>query len=71
MMQYAENFAYMVNDEVTILQPSKAPLNFQYNYQLNILSPIDVNRDTSEIALAHVLWGSLAYKNHWYSQRGK
>ncbi len=71
MMQYAENFAYMVNDEVTILQPSKAPLNFQYNYQFNTLSPIDVNRDTSEIALAHVLWGSLAYKNHWYSQQGK
>lgn len=67
MMQYAENFAYMVNDEVTILQPSKAPLNFQYNYELNTLSPIDVNHHTSEIALAHVLWGSLAYKNHWYS----
>ncbi|MDN3436025.1 LTA synthase family protein [Pseudoalteromonas sp. APC 3356] len=71
MMQYAENFAYMVNDEVTILQPSKAPLNFQYNYELNTLSPIDVNHDTSEIALAHVLWGSLAYKNYWYSQQGK
>ncbi|CCQ10593.1 Phosphoglycerol transferase I [Pseudoalteromonas luteoviolacea B = ATCC 29581] len=71
MMQYAENFAYMVNDEVTILQPSKPPLNFQYNYQHNTLSPIDVNHDTSEIALAHVLWGSLAYKNHWYSQQGK
>jgi hypothetical protein len=70
-MQYAENFAYMVNDEVTILQPSKAPLNFQYNYELNTLSPIDVNHDTSEIALAHVLWGSLAYKNYWYSQQGK
>ncbi|MCC2605311.1 LTA synthase family protein [Planctobacterium marinum] len=67
MMQYAENFAYMINDEVTILQPSKAPLNFQYNYELNKISPIDINRDTSEIALAHVLWGSLAYKNHWYS----
>ena len=71
MMQYAENFAYMVNDEVTILQPSKAPLNFQYNYELNTLSPIDANRDTSEDALAHVLWGSLAYKNHWYSSQKK
>ena len=36
-----------------------------------LLSPIDVNHDTSEIALAHVLWGSLAYKNYWYSQQGK
>ena len=71
MMQYAENFAYMVNDQVTILQPSKAPLNFQYNYERNTLSAIDVNHNLSEIALAHVLWGSLAYKNHWYSPQGK
>ncbi|WP_343816120.1 LTA synthase family protein [Colwellia asteriadis] len=67
MMQYAENFAYMTKDEVTILQPSKAPLNFKYNYEQNKLSPQQVNSKHTEVALAHVLWGSLAYKNHWYS----
>jgi phosphoglycerol transferase MdoB-like AlkP superfamily enzyme len=67
MMQYAENFAYMTKDEVTILQPSKAPLNFQYAYESNQLIGSEVNESLSDIALAHVLWGSLAYKNHWYS----
>lgn len=67
MMQYAENFAYMTKDEVTILQPSKAPLNFKYDYEQNKLFPQQVNPKHSDVALAHVLWGSLAYKNYWYS----
>lgn len=67
MMQYAENFAYMTKDEVTILRPSKAPLNFKYNYEQNKLFPQQVNSKHTEVALAHVLWGSLAYKKHWYS----
>ena len=69
MMQYAENFAYLVNDEVTILQPSKNPLNFTYNYVKNELTPKAENNYLSEVALAHVLWGSLAYKNEWHSSK--
>lgn len=67
MMQYAENFAYMVDDEVTILQPSKPALNFEYDINKNRLTPKAENVYLSEVALAHVLWGSLAYKNGWYS----
>lgn len=67
LMQYADNFAYMVDDEVTILQPSKAPLNFVYNFNKNSLKPKPENLTLSEIALAHVLWGSLAYENRWYT----
>ncbi|MDC2890277.1 sulfatase-like hydrolase/transferase [Psychrosphaera sp. G1-22] len=66
MMQYAENFAYMIDDEVTILQPSKPALNFEYNINENQLNPKAENVYLSEVALAHVLWGSLAYKNGWY-----
>lgn len=67
MMQYAENFAYMSNDEVTILQPQKPPLNYSYDFKKQKLTPIKTNEKSSEIALAHVLWGSLAYDNEWYS----
>jgi phosphoglycerol transferase MdoB-like AlkP superfamily enzyme len=66
MMQYAENFAYMVNDKVTILQPSKAPLSFTYNYDNSALTSSVDNPKLSEIALAHVLWGSLAYEKGWF-----
>lgn len=67
MMQYADNFAYMTGEEVTILQPNKAPLNFVYDQDLKTLSPTSINRHLSDTALAHVLWGSLAYQNEWYS----
>jgi phosphoglycerol transferase MdoB-like AlkP superfamily enzyme len=69
MMQYAENFAYMRGDEVTILQPQKAPMNFTYDFTKKKLSPRKVNVELSKIALAHVLWGSLAYEKEWYSSR--
>tara|TARA_R110000744_G_scaffold20279_2_gene53262 strand:- start:12409 stop:14427 length:2019 start_codon:yes stop_codon:yes gene_type:complete len=66
MMQYAENFAYMQNDEVTILQPQKTPMNFTYDFKEKSLTPKNLNQPLSEIALAHALWGSLAYENEWY-----
>ena len=67
MMQYADNFAYMKNNEVTILQPEKQPLNFTYDLINKKLAPQASNNELSDIALAHVLWGSLAYKMEWYS----
>lgn len=69
MMQYAENFAYMVGDEVTILQPQKPAANFIYNFNDHQLTPKKVNSKLAEIALAHVLWGSLAYEKGWYSSQ--
>jgi len=67
MMQYADNFAYMKGNEVTILQPHKEPVNFIYDFKEKKLTPKKINPKLSEIALAHVLWGSLAYENGWYS----
>ncbi|MCF2948639.1 LTA synthase family protein [Paraglaciecola aquimarina] len=66
MMQYADNFAYMQGQEVTILQPQKPALNFQYDHISKVLKPISLNLNLSNIALAHVLWGSLAYENEWF-----
>ncbi|NQY87917.1 MAG: LTA synthase family protein [Colwellia sp.] len=69
MMQYADNFAYMKDNEVTILQPQKKPLNFFYDFKEKKLTPKIINPKLSEIALAHVLWGSLAYEKEWYSSK--
>ena len=66
MMQYADNFAYMKHNQVSILQPQKAPLNFAYDFNLKKLVPQKVLNAMNDIALAHVLWGSLAYENQWY-----
>ena len=66
MMQYAENFAYTRGNEVTILQPQKAPSHFVYDFKQETLTPVKQNKGLSDIALAHVLWGSLAYENEWY-----
>ncbi|MEP1446859.1 MAG: LTA synthase family protein [Paraglaciecola sp.] len=66
MMQYADNFAYMKANEVTILQPQKPALNFTYDFRLKTLAPKQPNLELSDTALAHALWGSLAYENTWY-----
>ena len=67
IMQYADNFAYMDNDDVVILQPHKEPLNFTYNFNNLKLVPSIKNESLEKTALAHALWGSLAYKNSWYT----
>ena len=66
MMQYANNFAYMKGDSVTILQPHKTPMNFTYNPTTQELTPQEENKQLTETALAHALWGSLAYNKEWY-----
>jgi phosphoglycerol transferase MdoB-like AlkP superfamily enzyme len=71
MMQYADNFAYMTDENVTILQPQKPPVNFDYSLKKKKkkLEPKAINAKLAEIALAHALWGSLAYENQWYSSK--
>lgn len=64
MMQYDKNFAYMTNDSVTILQPQKAPLNF--NYRENIFTPKPIDSALATTAKASVIYGSKAYEKGWY-----
>ena len=66
MMQYAENFAYINDNKVTILQPNKPPLNFTYDHDNGALSSSEENKELSEIALSHVLWGTIAYEKGWF-----
>lgn len=71
MMQYADNFAYIKGNDVTILQPQKAAVNFTYDFKNKKLTPVKLDTKLAEIALAHVLWGSLAYENGWYASQNK
>jgi len=64
MMQYDKNFAYMTTEAITVLQPHKEARAF--NYVENKLIETQTNTQMVDQAKAHVLFGSLAYKNKWY-----
>lgn len=66
LMQYANNFAYILNNEVVILQPEMPPLFFNYDLTTKKLSAGDENLNLAKKALSHALWGSLSYRNQWY-----
>lgn len=66
MMQYGENFAFMKNDKVAILQPQKKPQQFSYDFKMKGLKSVYLDPDLADIALAHALWGSLAYEKDWF-----
>jgi phosphoglycerol transferase MdoB-like AlkP superfamily enzyme len=67
MMQYDKNFAYMTADKVAILQPEKAPTYYHYNIINKRLEPAQSDDELGKTALAHALFGSLAYQHGWYT----
>ncbi len=64
MMQYDKNFAFMTRDSVTILQPEKSAMNFDYKERKFIEKPVDDN--LTNAAKASVIFGSKAYNKGWY-----
>ncbi|HVJ38757.1 MAG TPA: LTA synthase family protein, partial [Stenotrophomonas sp.] len=62
MMQYDRNLAWMEGQDVAILQPGKAPLGFRYDPSGNRLRPHPLRPELARRALAHALWGTLAYE---------
>lgn len=68
LMQYDKNFAYRVGDYVTILQAGKPAEGFTYDRVKQVLVPSTApTQAQAEEALAHVLWGDLAYENRLYA----
>jgi len=68
MMQFNKNFAWMDSDNnVVVMQPGKAPKGFYYNSDDNSLKEKLQSKTLTEIANANALWGSLAYKNGYYT----
>ncbi len=64
MMQYGKSFAYMTPESVTILQSGKKARAFTYKDKE--LFDTSINKQMSERARAHVLFGTLAYQKQWY-----
>lgn len=66
MMQYGENYGYLKNDVLTVLEPGRK-VN-QYRYQApDQYTPLDIDKDLADEALAHALWPTLVYKQRAYT----
>ena len=67
LMQYDQNFAYMTDDAMVVLQPSQAPIAFVRGadgaLQPQAGAPPGLVRD----ATMHALWGTLAYEHGWHT----
>jgi phosphoglycerol transferase MdoB-like AlkP superfamily enzyme len=66
MLQFDKNFAYFTPEKLVVLQPQKAAIAYQYNFTNKTLSPTTLTESESKQALAHVLWGDLAYQEQLY-----
>lgn len=64
ILQFYTNQAYISGDFVTLLQPGERI--DQFIFKDHQLIPADSDNTLSEIALAHALWASWAYKNMAY-----
>ncbi len=65
IMQYDRNQAYMRGDRVVVLQPNKKPVQFRYN-GTGKLSKDSLDKELAREAIAHPLWGSMAYSQQLY-----
>lgn len=63
MMQYGDNYGYLKNDLLTVLEPLREPSQWRYTAPENY-EPCAINADIVEESLAHALWP------HWAYQQG-
>ena len=67
IMQYDQNQAYMQGDQVVVMQPNKPTLQLSYDPSTAQLSPSTLDPVLEKCAVAHALWGSIAYKKGLYA----
>ena len=66
MMQYGENYGYLKQDALLVLEPHRAAT--QYRYQApETYTPVPVDPAFAREALAHVLWPSWVYQQQAYT----
>ncbi len=64
MMQFANNFAFMEENRVVILQKEREPL--QFIYANNQLTPTTIDPELHQTALAYSIWPVRAYQDKTY-----
>jgi phosphoglycerol transferase MdoB-like AlkP superfamily enzyme len=70
IMQFHNNNAFRVGNQVVILQPNKEPLQFEMKND-TVLIPVKVNTEMAKDALAHVTTASYLYKERKYRMKGQ
>ncbi len=70
IMQYANNQAYRVGDQVIILQPDHAPVQYTYRDRELVDRKTSPDPELAADAIAHALWPSLAYSRSYYRLSG-
>jgi phosphoglycerol transferase MdoB-like AlkP superfamily enzyme len=66
LMQSANNFGFMTLDKVVVFQPEKPPIAYHYDFNTTDLSIVNLTDKERDIAKAHALFGSMAYRSDWY-----
>jgi phosphoglycerol transferase MdoB-like AlkP superfamily enzyme len=67
IMQYGDNYGYLKGDQLLVLTPGKAALQYRYEAPEIFQPVIPVNPDLAREALAHALWPSWAYREQRYT----
>ncbi len=65
IMQFHDNNAFRVGNQVVILQPNKEPLQFELKND-TVMIPVKLNPELARDALAHVTAASYLYKERKY-----
>lgn len=68
IMQFHDNFAFRVENDIVILQPKSKPLQFKVIND-SILTPVQINSELSKDALAHLIVAENLYKTRTYKIR--
>ena len=66
MMQYGENYGYLKQDQLVVLEPHKEARQFSYSAP-DSYAPQELDQDLAREALAHALWPSWVYQQGGYS----
>jgi phosphoglycerol transferase MdoB-like AlkP superfamily enzyme len=65
IMQFNENNAFRVGNQVVILQPFKEPIQFELKNDTTFI-PVKLNKELAKDALAHIASASYLYKERKY-----